>query len=95
MKILLYTHNRNNAFSRFTAVTQDTMSKVAEKKKKKKGEEVEEKEEEVTLVALFYKYCNVKNPREQVEIHRKKCEGTFADVSTFIAITTKNIYQQN
>jgi uncharacterized protein YigE (DUF2233 family) len=48
----------------------------AEKRKKEEGEEVEEKEEEVTLVALFYKYCNVKNPREQVEIHRKKCEGT-------------------
>ena len=64
------------------------------RKEKEEGKEVEEKEEESTLVALFYKYCNVKNPREQVEIHRKKCEGTFADVSTFIAVT-KNIYQQS
>ena len=60
------------------------MSAEKRKKEEEEGEEVEEKEEEVRLVALFYKYCNVKNPREQVEIHRKKCEGTFADVSTFI-----------
>lgn len=44
---------------------------------KVEGVAKEGKSGEIILVALFYKYCNVKvkNPKEQVEIHRKKCEA--------------------
>ena len=42
---------------------------------KKERERMSTKErEECTVVALFYKYCDVVDPEGQVEIHRKKCE---------------------